>query len=333
MTTRRGWRWLALRTGAIALVAALSPAQAPAVVDDELLEATILAACEALHTAGALQPAAALVAGAATGPVLGWQPAAARRTLLPPPELRENLLASVVIVGHYYRCRDCDAWHFSGSSGFCIGAEGRIASCAHVLPADEDMLESFLVVADLQGRVYPIERVLAHDPKGDLCVVQAKTAACVPLPLRVDVRAGERIYCLSHPEHQFAFFSEGLVARWYAQREPEPAAPAGAVAAPGAQAQTAAARLAELRARQPLTWLHVTCEFATGSSGAPIVDGCGNVVGIVQSVDPLPQSADDAAARTQMVLRSAVPAGVLHQLLAPPPSPAKADAPREPTRR
>ncbi|MBL8750463.1 MAG: trypsin-like peptidase domain-containing protein [Planctomycetes bacterium] len=199
------------------------------------------------------------------------------------------------IVGHFYLCTECDDWHFSGSSGFCVAKDGVVATCRHVLDSDETMREAFLVVADLDGHVWPVQRVLAQDRASDVCLLQSAEKGGVPLPLRANVRAGERVYCLSNPDHHFGFFSEGLVARRYRARESE-------VRVEGALLPV-------------VPWLHVTCAFGAGSSGAPIVDGRGNVVGIAQSTTAIVNDAEDGGEETQLVLRTAAPAAAVADLV------------------
>ena len=63
-----------------------------------------------------------------------------------------------------------------------------------------------------------------------------------------------------------------------------------------------------------LTMLQVTCDFAMGSSGAPVTDDCGNVVGIAQSTSTVVVDPDADPVETQMISRSAVPAQVLRAL-------------------
>lgn len=287
---------------ASALLAPSMAAQQPEPsVDDELLELQITRACAALHADGSLVACSKLVEQARTArsfavPAVAPAPAAGP---LAPADLCSRLRQSVRIVGHYFLCKECDDWHFSGASGFVVGASGLVATCHHVLAADETMRDAFLVCADLQGRVWPVERVLAADAGSDLCVLLTAERDAVPLPLAPRVRQGERIYCLSHPDHQFAFFSEGLVARLYAQRDP---VPEGTKAPPADQ----------VPARR---WLHVTCDFAKGSSGAPIVDALGAVVGIAQSTTTVVYDEDAELVDTQMVFKTATPAGMLRALL------------------
>ncbi len=279
------------------------------VVDDELLELQITRACAELHRGKRLVPCSELTAEAAEAKPFVQPVVPVRTQVLMPVDLCASLRTSVRIVGHYYLCTECDDWHFSGASGFCVGTDGIVATCHHVLAPDETMREAFLVVADLQGRVWPVEHVLASDALGDVCVLKTAETGCVPLPLARRVRQGERIFCLSHPDHQFGFFSEGLVARLYAQRDP---LPEGSKAKPADQV-----------AARP--WLHVTCDFAKGSSGAPIVDATGTVVGIAQSTTTVVYDETAELMDTQMVFKTATPASVLQALLpAPPPSTSEA---------
>ncbi len=270
--------------------------------DDELLELHITQACGTLREQGKLVPCATLVAQAATAKTFAQAPTTEQVLPLEPTHVYELVRRSVRIVGHYYLCTKCDEWHFSGASGFCVGKDGIVATCAHVTAADETMREAFLVVADLQGHVWPVERVLANDEGADLAVLKTPESDCVPLALRGGVRVGERVYCLSNPDHQFGFFSEGIVARWFAQRDP---VPEGETEKPADQVT-------------PRPWLHVTCDFAKGSSGAPIVDCRGNVVGIAQATTTVVYDEEADVVDTQMVFKTATPAKALAALLPAP---------------
>jgi S1-C subfamily serine protease len=219
-----------------------------------------------------------------------------RREPLAGAELYQLAAASLCIVGHYYLCDECEQWHFSGASGFWVAADGAVATCHHVLAPDDSMRAAFLVVADLTGQVWPVQKVLAANAATDLCVLQTPARERTPLPLRGDVRVGERVACLSHPDGQYGFYSEGVVARHFLLREP-PEAP------------------------EALPWLHVTCDFARGSSGAPVVDACGNVIGIADATTTVVYDDDAEVIDTQMVFKTAAPAGALQVLLAGPTPP------------
>ena len=184
------------------------------------------------------------------------------------PELCDRLRESTLAVGTYYKCPDCGEWHFNGSAGFVVGA-GIVCTCCHVvLGEDEGVKESYLVAADATGHVYAVRSVLAADTASDTCFLKLQDCALRPLALRTEVRAGERVYCLSHPGGYYFMFTQGMVARLN-QRPNEVYDEHG--------------HTNGLLTR-PILFLNVTAEFAPGSSGAPVVDEAGNVVGQVASI-------------------------------------------------
>ena len=289
----------------------------PVVIDDEAIEAKILAACAGLRERGELVACSVLARGPTSAELPRVPVVALHEQALTAPDLRDRLLRSLRIVGHHYRCRECDKWHFSGASGFCVDTGGTIATCHHVVPDDETMLDAALVVADLAGNAWPVQAVLAADAVSDLVLLRTSARDTVPLPIRAEVRVGERVYCASNPDHQFGYFSEGLVARRFALREPEGAA----AGKPKAGALPVASE-----------WLHVTCEFAKGSSGGPIVDAMGNVVGIAQSTSTVVYDEDAQPVDTQMVFRIAAPGRALLALMLPPASAGSAMPGKPPAR-
>jgi serine protease Do len=188
---------------------------------------------------------------------------------LDPPDLCDRLRESTVAIGSYYKCPDCGEWHFGGSTGFVVGSGGVICTCCHVVLGEDDKTtESYLVAADAAGHVFPVRSVLAADPESDTCFLKVDAPALKPLPLRYGVRAGERVYCLSHPGGYYFMFTQGMVAR--VNRK------CNEMLDEHGQTNGLLSR--------PVLFLNVTAEFAPGSSGAPLVDESGNVVAQVVSV-------------------------------------------------
>ncbi len=185
------------------------------------------------------------------------------------PELCDRLRQSTLAVGSYYKCPDCGEWHFNSSAGFVVGEGGIICTCCHVVAAeDEGIKESYLIAADDTGRVFPVKSVLAADTESDTCFVKIDAPGLKPLPLRPGVRAGERVYCLSHPGGYFFMFTQGMVARVNLKRN---------------EVLDEHGHTNGMLTR-PILFLNVTAEFAPGSSGAPIADEAGNVVAQVASI-------------------------------------------------
>jgi serine protease Do len=201
------------------------------------------------------------------------------REKLAPPDLYDRMRESTLAVGAFYRCPDCDDWHFNGSTGFAVAADGIISTCCHVVMGqDEEIKEGYLIAADATGRVFPVQSVLAADRESDTCFIKIKAAGLKPLSLRANVRTGERVYCLSHPGGNHFMFTEGMVARVTRSRE---------------EVLDDNGKTNGLLTR-PILFLNVTTEYAPGSSGAPVVDEAGNVVGQVVSLTDAGEPGADA---------------------------------------
>jgi len=225
------------------------------------------------------------------------------------PVLYERLRESTLAVGTYYKCPDCGGWHFNGSAGFVVREDGVICTCCHVVTAeDKDVKESYLVAANSAGRVSPVQAVLAADTEADTCLLKLGATGLAPLPLRPNVRPGERVYCLSHPGGYYFMFTEGLVSRLNSRRE---------------EALDEHGQTNGLLTR-PILLLNVTAEFAPGSSGAPIVDAAGNVVGQVVSIaeggDP-GTGDDDTPASPSVPVRFCTATEEILRLTNPAPKP------------
>jgi hypothetical protein len=185
------------------------------------------------------------------------------------PELCDRLRESTMTVGALYRCPDCGEWHFNGSVGFVVAEDGILCTCCHViLGEDEGVKEAYMAAADASGHVFPVQSVLAADTDADTCFVQIDARGLKPLPLRSEVRVGERVYCLSHPGGFHFMFTEGMVSRLNRRRD---------------QPVDSQGKTNETLTR-PVLYLNVSAEFAPGSSGAAIVDEAGNAVGQVSSM-------------------------------------------------
>ena len=244
-------------------------AEAPRfVIDDEQYVSKVIQTSARLLEEGKLKSSDALRGQVRNGgfPVKLASPS---RQNLATPDLYDRLRRSTLAVGSFYKCPDCVEWHFNGSAGFAVGEGGIVCTCRHVVTAeDEGVTESYLIAADDAGRVFPVQSVLAADEESDTCLVKIDAPGLKPLPLRPGVRAGERVYCLSHPGGYYFMFTQGLVARVNRQRN---------------EMLDNHGRTNGLLTR-PILFLNVTAEFAPGSSGAPITDEAGNVVGQVASI-------------------------------------------------
>jgi serine protease Do len=248
------------------LSAALS-AEDRFVVDDEAFEQNATAAATALHKQGKLVSLTKLRTQLKRAHCEVTLPAP-RKERLRPPEVYRLVRNSTVVVATFYKCTKCKKWHFDSASGF-VAADGVVSTCEHVVDfEDEEMKDGFLVVADAKGRVFPVTEVLASNADSDTCLLRVAGLDLPPLPLSRTAEVGDAIFCLSHPDGNHWMFTAGMLSRFFINREP----------ATDGDKPPPKAKLA------PSLYINITAEYSPGSSGAPVVDECGNVVGQVESI-------------------------------------------------
>lgn len=166
---------------------------------------------------------------------------------------------SVVAVGGILECRHHPEGHSSFATGFVVHPDGIVVTNQHVVTAFEN--NDAIGVMTNDGRVFPVLEVLAADPLNDIAALKIDARDLSPLPITGDIDVGAEIHCLSHPalgcsggENGFYTFTRGMVSGKF--------------------------RLS-LSARAPVDVLAITADYAKGSSGGPILNRYGAVVGIV----------------------------------------------------
>lgn len=286
---------------AVVLAMEARPAVASPVVDDADLSRRFVAGLERI-----------VEAGDATAAPLGSQAAAeqlvaaeGRRVRVPPTatpcslgtdrSLYDTVRPAVVIVGSIYQCGKCNDWHLGGlASGWIVSDMGLVVTNHHVF-GREPSHRFGVMTAD--GEVYAVTEVLAGDAAGDAAVVRINTRGrrmpCLLLGREPD--CGDGVTVISHPTGRFYCLTEGVVSRFHRQ----PVA---------GQADGSA------------VWMSVTADYALGSSGGPVFDTAGEVVGMVSRTfssrrrrgkpDPSP-----SAPTEQMVFKDCVSLETLRRLI------------------
>ena len=200
--------------------------------------------------------------------------------------------AASVLIGSAYKCAKCTRWHNTLASGVVVDAGGVVATNHHV--AAGEMGEAMGVLT-ADGKFYPVTEVLAANKDQDVALLRVAGKGLAALPLRDDAGAGTPIYCYSHPANSFGCLSEGVIARY--------------CRLPGE--------------RNGAIFMQITADYARGSSGGPILDHEGNLVGLVSSTSPIfydgPAGAKEGRPATpnlQMVRHNCVTARAIRDLVA-----------------
>ncbi len=210
------------------------------------------------------------------------------------PEIANRAEAATLVLGEFAREGKSRKIHFGVAAGaFVVGENGVCVTSQHV--ASERGLQG-LVAMTRDGRVFAVREVLAADPVNDILLFQLDLPAGVKLPALLLAPAaapvGSPVVVMSHPDDRFYMLTNGTVARHTVWRE-----------AAGNQA-----------------FMAITADFAKGSSGCPVLDERGAVVGIVNNTESIYYDDDGKKAQLdlQMVVKNATPSWVVRKMVTAP---------------
>jgi len=221
----------------------------------------------------------------------------ARRRTLDGRELWQRARSAHVRIGYFYKCTKCMRWHLSLAGGYALTTDGAVATCHHVVEPRDSMEEGYLIAATAEGRLLPVTGILAASQRTDACIVRVETnEPFEPLPLNPRVSPGDQAWCFSDPAGQEGYFTQGIVNRFFRHRGRDEDAP--------------------IR-------MNVSTDWAPGSSGAAVIDSCGNAIGHVSRIsarggDTLHDAHEvDEPTETLIVFHSAVRAADVLALVKP----------------
>lgn len=213
-------------------------------------------------------------------------PSTGSRTLSNPKQAQREE-AAVAVIGTFFLCDKCSHLHMSTASGFFITESGAFATCRHVL-ANYTGNGRGMVVMTRDGGVHAVREILASDPLNDLLVVRVAGERFKPLPLSTNAPIGSPVSIMSHPEEHFYTFTTGVVSGYSTQN-------------------CDAGRLCSMA---------VTADFARGSSGGPICNASGAVVGMVNNTQSIYYNVENGQQKNlQMVFKNSTPSAALMALI------------------
>lgn len=216
------------------------------------------------------------------------------------PDLYRQASQSVVAI--LISRKHLDHWHIVlAATGFFISDDGIIATNRHVFNKSDEYM--FAMTSDYV--VHPIQEVLGSNTANDLAFCRIDSSDYKGLPLRRNISVGSDISLISHPSGRFYTYSHGVVTRRYIR--PPQRGPAKTGDKDGDQ---------RAPVKVPTRWITLSAEFGKGSSGGPVLDRLGNVVGMATSTSNL-RIGKKTDTVSQMVFRDCVPAGVLLDSLTP----------------
>jgi S1-C subfamily serine protease len=203
-----------------------------------------------------------------------------------PSEIYSLNKEGVLCLGNIYKCDKCDNWHGNIAGGFIISDDGLAVTNYHVMQNDKAGAFGALSV---NGQIYSIDKVVASSQKDDLAIVKLIGSNFKPVALRANAPVGSDVTVISHPEGRFYTVSRGIVSRYYLQRGGK---------------EKGSNRIA------------ITADFAKGSSGSPVFDNTGSVIGVVAATNSIYYNKVEGIERNlQMVVKSCIPTSSILKLL------------------
>lgn len=276
----------------------------PLVINDLSLNQAVERSLSNLQTQGKLVPLKTLQIGLTNRTCAVALPKSAASGPMSADEIYRQGCESVMLHTAYLKCGRCTKWHTNSSTCYAITEDGVFVANYHAFKGDGSSDIVGMAACNLRGEAFPIVKILAANEGADICIFRVDLGGkkVRPIPLGANAPVGSLVYVLSHPTNLFYTFTQGEVARYFQ----EPSVP------PARLPLDAATLPMHLR-------MAITADYAKGSSGGPVLNSMGQLVGMVASTRSIYYTeAHGQQENLQMVLKSTVPVHDIRQMIRNP---------------
>ena len=176
-----------------------------------------------------------------------------------PSEVYRLRIDATVMVGKSHRCNNpkCENPLATIASGVVIHEDGIVLTNYHVVANKVPKLLCMGVMTH-DGKAYLVDEILAADKKSDIAILQLKDAKGLDFaPVYRDEPVGNSATIISHPTGKFFTLTQGLVSRYH-------------------------------KSSNGAAMMNVTADYAKGSSGGPVFNDRGDVIGLVANTVSIP---------------------------------------------
>jgi S1-C subfamily serine protease len=182
----------------------------------------------------------------------GITPARPGTKALAPEDVFRTALQSVFVVGSVYPDKDSKWQTGTYATAWVLAADGVLVTNWHVFEDLKD--DEVFGAADHNGTVYPLTDFLGGDKTADVAVFRIAATDLKPLPVATGhAEVGSWVGVISHPGDLFYLYTQGTVTRYSTNTNDD---------------------------KQVEKWMGITAEYASGSSGSPVLNKYGAVVGM-----------------------------------------------------
>jgi len=167
-------------------------------------------------------------------------------------EVYRSAVKSIFVVGSLYPKKD-GSWEVGTyASAWVLAADGVLVTNWHVF--EKQKPDEVFGAADHEGKVYPVIDFLGGNKVADVAIFRISAKGLTPLPIATGfAEVGSWVGVISHPGDLFYLYTQGTVTRYSTNKNDD-----------GDREK----------------WMGVTAEYASGSSGAPVLNKYGAVVGM-----------------------------------------------------